>query len=193
MAAMGKLYISFGCDKMDFVELTKETAIERINFLRWDVILGLAVITVPFMLGGPQWLVGTIVNTILFLGAMKVEKKNWWLMVVLPSMAVAARGLIFGPFTWFLIYFMPVIWLGNLVLMYLFSRVKGWEGVGIASLVKVLILFGAASIYFRMGLIPRMFLRTMGIMQLMTAMAGGIIAIYLMRTVLAGRGQSSQK
>lgn len=158
-------------------------ALEKIAVVRLETVLLLAATIAPFVLARPQWLVGTIVNTILFLAAVKVERKNWWPMIILPSTAVAARGVIFGPFTWMLVYFMPVIWLGNLILMYIFTQARDWKGIGRASLFKTLILFVSANIYYKLGLAPKMFLQSMGIVQLMTAIVGGVIANLLITRI----------
>jgi len=77
----------------------------------------------PFAFGHPQWLVGTIVNACLFLGAVYLPKKYYIPLAVLPSLGVLARGLVFGPFTYFLVYFLPFIWLGNLILILVFKKI----------------------------------------------------------------------
>ncbi len=82
----------------------------------------------PFFLGHPQWLVGTVVNAGLFLSAIFCpclpagrQKIFFASVIILPSIGVLARGLVFGSFTWFLIYFLPFIWLGNLILILIFK------------------------------------------------------------------------
>ncbi|MEK7664636.1 MAG: hypothetical protein AAB361_00675 [Patescibacteria group bacterium] len=117
---------------------------------------------VPFFLGHPQWLVGTIVNACLFLTAIFLPKKFFLPLIIFPSLGVLARGLVFGPFTPFLIYFLPFIWLGNLVL----------------------ILISAANIYFKFHIVPQMFLQAMGQNQLLTALAGGIISFIILQFLL---------
>jgi hypothetical protein len=158
---------------------------------------------VPFSFGHPQWLVGTIVNTCLFLAAVFLsrcpantghrgssiseklksgpKKYLYFLpMVILPSLGVLARGIIFGPFTFFLVYLLPFIWLSNLILILtfkaLFSKAKYIPSVFFASVVKFLFLFAVANICFNFHLVPKLFLQTMGSFQLLTALSGGLIS-----------------
>ena len=143
---------------------------------------GLSFLTfvVPFLIGGPQVLVGTIVNAALFASAVLLPKKLFLPLLFFPSLAVLSRGLIFGPFTWYLVYFIPFIWAGNLGLALLFQKTRSHfgfiGGVLTASLFKQGILILGAYIYFQLHLVPELFLKTMGIYQLITALAGGVMA-----------------
>ena len=47
----------------------------------------------------------------------------------------------------------------------------------ISSIAKVFVLFFAATFYFQLQIVPQIFLTAMGILQLYTALAGGIMAI----------------
>lgn len=138
----------------------------------------------PFMVGHPQWLVGTLVNTCLFSSAFFLPKKYILPIAIFPSLGVLARGLVFGPLTSFLVYFLPFIWMGNIVLIVafrgLFSKVKYFNSLLIASALKFAVLFGVANLYLSLHLVPKMFLQTMGLFQLLTAMAGGIIAFLIL-------------
>jgi hypothetical protein len=142
---------------------------------------------VPFAFGRPQWFVGTIVNACLFLGT-----------VYLPSLGVLARGLVFGPFTYFLVYFLPFIWLGNLILILAFKKIYEFKLrrdptssnlknafskflevgslIGLPALAKFLFLFLIANIYFKFSIVPMLFVTTMGLNQLATALSGGLVA-----------------
>ena len=134
---------------------------------------------VPFSLGHPQWLVGTIVNACLFLSAIFLPKKFLPPLIILPSLGVLVRGLVFGPLTVFLIYFLPFIWLSNLVLILVFKRfynLKYFPSVFFAATIKFLLLLTAANIYFGLHLVPKLFLQTMGIGQFLTALAGGMVS-----------------
>ena len=135
---------------------------------------------VPFALGHPQWLVGTIVNACLFLGAIYLPKRYFIPLAILPSLGILVRGLVFGPFTLFLVYFLPFIWLGNLVLILLakqmFLRFGFILSAISASIIKFLFLFLIANIYFKISIVPAVFLQTMGSNQLATALAGALIS-----------------
>ncbi len=142
---------------------------------------------VPFSLGHPQWLVGTIINASLFLAAIFLPKKFFVPLIIFPSLGVLGRGIIFGPFTSFLIYFLPFIWLGNLVLISIFKvlqkkldnklhNLSFFLSVFCAATAKYLFLMAIANLYFKFHLVPAVFLQAMGINQLLTAIGGGIIA-----------------
>jgi len=143
---------------------------------------GLSILSfvVPFSFGHPQWLVGTLVNAFLFLGAFFLPTKYYAPLIIFPSLGVLGRGMIFGPFTSFLLYFLPFIWLGNLVLVVVFKKLSKRFGfifsVVPASLAKFIFLFAIANIYFQFSLVPKMFLTSMGSLQLLTALAGGAVA-----------------
>ncbi len=158
------------------------------------VFAGISILSffVPFTLGHPQWLVGAAVNACLFLTAIFLPKKYFLPVIVLPSLGVLARGLVFGPFTIFLVYFLPFIWLGNLALILTFSYLLGRPAVRFAglkfvfgvcagALVKFLLLFLIANLYFNFHIVPKIFIATMGLNQLATALAGGAAALVIIK------------
>ncbi|MBM3257662.1 MAG: hypothetical protein FJZ05_00375 [Candidatus Nealsonbacteria bacterium] len=162
------------------INLTKPTA--NLVFLGFSVLSFI----VPFSLAGPQWLVGTIVNTCLFLTAVFLPKKFFLPLILFPSLAVLTRGVIFGPFTSFLTYFLPIIWLGNFILILVFKKLyqklpysKYSLSVFLAASAKFIFLLAIANIYFDFQLIPAVFLQTMGINQFFTALAGGLVSFVL--------------
>ena len=146
------------------------------------VFIGLSFLSfsIPFSLSHPQWLVGTIVNACLFLAAISLPRKFILPLIIFPSLGVLCRGIIFGPFTMFLVYFLPFIWLGNLVLILvfkkLFSDLNYLFSAFFAAAAKFLFLFIIANIYFKFSLVPKIFLQLMGINQFLTALLGGIIS-----------------
>lgn len=139
---------------------------------------------VPFFIGHPQFIVGTIVNGALFASAILLPKKAFWPIIILPSLAVLSRGLIFGSFTPFLIYFLPFIWAGNIILIVTFQKIYPKINYGIsvliASLAKFCLLYLFAQIYFFFHLVPKLFLISMGVSQLLTALSGGILAYLIL-------------
>lgn len=140
---------------------------------------------VPFLLGHPQLLVGIVVNAFLVLAALNMDSKKVIPLALIPSMGVIARGAIFGPFTFALVYMVPFIWAGNMVLIfamkYLFvgKKTDYLVSLGAGSLVKAGLLFGAAYVLLQFSLVPALFLEAMGTVQLVTAVAGGILAFVL--------------
>src|SRR5574340_1169122 len=121
---------------------------------------------IPFALSGPQILTGTIVNVLLYIAAAKLNKKSWLLISALPSLGAFSHGIIFGPLTFFLFYFLPFIWIGNLILMYIYKQNRNFI---LASAAKTVFLFVTANIYFYFHVVPKLFVTTMGLLQLETA------------------------
>ncbi|MFH0937378.1 MAG: hypothetical protein V1808_03720 [Candidatus Daviesbacteria bacterium] len=156
--------------------------------------LSLLSFTVPFCLGGPQFLVGIIINTALFASVIFLPNKYFWPIIVLPSLAVLSRGIIFGPLTPFLIYFLPFIWLGNFGLIYIFKKTYQNSGflkaMFLAGAGKQILLILSAQIFFNFKIVPSVFLATMGINQLLTAIAGGLIAYFLFHKFIYGAKKS---
>ncbi len=150
------------------------------------LVLSVLSFTIPFSLGHTQWLVGTIVNTALFLAAIFLPKKYFLPLTVFPSLGVLARGIIFGPLTFSLVYFLPFIWLANLILIVTFKRlflyIKYLPSVFFSATIKFLFLYAIANIYFEFHVVPKIFLQTMGIAQLFTALAGGIISFIIFKS-----------
>ena len=146
---------------------------------------------VPFLLGHPQWLVGSIVNCSLILAAIFLSEKFFLPLSILPSIAVLLRGLIFGPFTYFLIYFLPFIWLANILLIFVFRFFynqikinfyffKFFISLFFSAFLKFLVLTTIARLYFNFHLVPAIFLQLMGINQFITAFSGGIFAFLIL-------------
>lgn len=149
--------------------------------------VGLSVFSfsIPFYLAGPQWLIGTIVNLGLFLGAFFLPKKFIFPLVIFPSLGVLCRGVVFGPLTMFLVYFLPFIWLANLILAAVFKklllRLNYFFSIFLAAAAKCLFLFITANIYFSFSFVPKIFLQLMGLNQFLTAFAGGLISWIIFR------------
>ncbi|KKR00996.1 MAG: hypothetical protein UT26_C0037G0021, partial [Microgenomates group bacterium GW2011_GWC1_39_12] len=86
----------------------------------------------------------------------------------------------FGPFTIYLVYFLPFIWVGNYLLMYVAKS----SSFLVAALAKSLFLFLIAYIFVSLHIVPKIFLTAMGILQLVTALVGGIAAIGISKYLL---------
>ncbi len=150
---------------------------------------------VPFTLGHPQELVGIIVNATLILGAIEIGPV-WRVAPLLfaPSLGVLARGLIFGPFTPFLIIMLPFIWTGNAILVFGFRelyrkrRINYGITLGISALVKSGFLFLSAFVLVSASILPVLFLTAMGITQLFTALTGGVLAFGLHKSGITRLG-----
>ncbi|MBN1792697.1 hypothetical protein JW826_03365 [Candidatus Woesearchaeota archaeon] len=145
------------------------------------VIYGLLAFFTPFMLGHPQMVVGTVVNAYLILGATYLKGHKLLPLIILPTFGVVARGMLFGPFTIFVIYMIPFIWAGNAILTYSYRWLRHAKmnyalSVAIGATFKTAFLFGAAYALVKFSIVPALFLTTMGLFQLYTALAGGAVA-----------------
>jgi len=159
----------------------KTVALPESLLLRFDLILTIAAFLVPLLVSGPQWLTGTLVNFFLLAFASELPKKNLLPIIVLPSLGALGHGVLFGTYTPFLLYFLPFIWLGNFALVSIFksvnSSVSPFVGVLAGSVAKVCVIYFAALFYFQLSIVPSLFLVAMGIIQLYTALAGGILLL----------------
>ena len=136
----------------------------------------------PLFIGHPQIFVGIMVNTLLIASALNIKGTKLLPVIIAPSLGALSRGVLFGPFTIFLIYMIPFIWIGNTILVFSFKWLKlrlkknYWLTLGISSLLKSGFLFLAAYVLYSLGIVPVIFLTAMGVMQLITALSGGIAA-----------------
>ncbi len=134
---------------------------------------------IPFFLAGPQLLVGSIVNALLVIAALRLNNEKILPLIFLPSLGVLARGLVFGPWTWYLVYFIPFIWASNYLFVILIKKYKENKllSITIPSFFKALFLTGIALILVGFNIVPDIFLIAMSIFQLATALIGSSIVI----------------
>lgn len=170
---------------MEKVLALKKTKI-RIGIGRYEFAFYItASILIPFLLGHPQLLVGSVINMILTLVALNLSWKKALPIILLPSLAVALRGAVFGPFTVFLLYLTPFIWLGNSLFVGAIKKFKRNNVVAVvlSSLLKAGFLYLSAFLLFKLGVIPKIFLTAMGVFQLYTALIGGSSALLIMQSI----------
>jgi hypothetical protein len=139
----------------------------------------------PFLIGHPQLLVGTIINFLLIKSAFQTNFKKTLPIIILPSLSVFFRGMMFGNLTKQLIYLIPFIILGNLTLVLIskqyFKKNKHIIGKPLLGiLIKVAIIFIGTIIVYAIGLVPIFFLHTMASLQIITA----LIALFFFTTEL---------
>ncbi len=153
-------------------------AFENIEMVVYSVVC----FFVPFFMGHPQLAVGIAVNAALVAAALNVRSYKLLPVIMLPSLGVLSRGVIFGPFSKFLVYMIPFIWVGNAILVFSFKHFKlqkkysYFNTLVIGSLLKSGFLFLCALILVKMSIVPVMFLAAMGAVQAGTAFAGGTAA-----------------
>jgi hypothetical protein len=137
---------------------------------------------VPFFFSNPQLLVGSIVNFILAYAAFELPWKKIMPIIFLPSIAALLSGLIFGPMSSFLLYMVPFIWAGNILLVFYIKRFwSSARSAVIPSVYKAGLIFSAALLLHAAGVVPAVFLIAMGPLQLITALAGTNAALLVKR------------
>ncbi len=136
----------------------------------------------PLFVGHPQIVVGIGVNAALILAALNLKGCKLLPVILLPSLGVLSRGLLFGPLTIFLIYFIPFIWISNALLVFAFKffklkyKLNYFLTLFLGIVFKCSFLFVSALLLFKLGIVPAMFLSAMGYMQIITAICGGLVA-----------------
>jgi len=170
------------CEEDNFWNLQERFVSHNLEVIE-VISYSLIAFALPFILGHPQWLVGTIVNAFLMRCAISFRLKSALPVIIFPSLGVLCAGLLFGGYTSLLLFFIPVIWIGNLGygLGYKYflqnKKISRWCCPTIAAFFKAGILFSYALLMvFGFGF-PAMFLTTMGIIQLITALSGGYIGL----------------
>jgi hypothetical protein len=148
--------------------------------LTLSLVLFVLAFCIPLLFNGSQIVTGVIVNTLLFIAAARVSKRVLPLLAMIPSLGALSHGFLFGTLTMYLVYFLPFIWIGNMLLMYVArSHKKHAFSFANAAISKSIFLYGTAFVFVALHLVPKLFLSAMGIMQFVTAIVGGIFALGL--------------
>ena len=167
--------------------MLKEVEIKRskvVNIFKKEwfqiTLLTLLSISAPLIIKSPQILVGSIVNFTLTFSVLRLGFKKTLPSVIFPSLFAYGSNILFGGATFFLIYFLPIIFVGNAVYILLIKSLKlNIFNILISSFCKSIILFLFAYIFVNHFNFPSMFLSSMGYMQLITAVIGGYIGFFL--------------
>lgn len=180
---------------------TKTLALDKSTLLSINTFLPLIAFAIPLFISGPQILTGSLVNCFLFLSSNYSSKKAQYAIIILPSIGALLNGVIFGKFTPFLAYFLPFIWMGNYILVRtftLFARhpdegrgldsklipwIPAFAGMTLSALLKSVFLFVFVFVFFKLSIVPRVFLTAMGIFQFITAIIGGILFLGINKIV----------
>jgi len=147
--------------------------------LLWTIGFIVSAVVFPALLAHTpqnQWITGTIVNTIIFIAVWRVGVVNAALVAILPSSVALIRGLLPAPMA----VLIPWIILSNIVLIAIFYTLKKYPFAGIisASFAKFLFLFAITSFFIKLSA-PLVFM--MQWPQLVTALAGGLIAVGIIK------------
>ena len=161
---------------------TKTIAYPQTKSIFFEYTLIALAFLIPLFISGPQFLTGTVVNSLIFLFALQQPNlKRTLPFIIAPSIGTIGNGILFGTVTHFLFYFLPFIWMANYVLIVSFksllkknSLIVSVVGSGI---LKFLTLFFVAYLFTIGKIVPSIFIQFMGLFQLYTALAGGILAL----------------
>jgi hypothetical protein len=135
------------------------------------------------MMGMPQYATGPLVNTMLYIAAVFVGIWGGVAIGLVTPVIAFWRGILPAP----LGPMIPFIALGNAVLVIVYGLLEKrnkYVAVIIASVVKYLVLSGGVRI---LGDLPPKIAKMMQVPQLITALAGGAIAV-LLSEILIRRG-----
>lgn len=151
------------------------------------------VLTTVFGINSPiasnsQYVVGTIVNTVLITVGLNV--KGWKQIVgliTLPSISAMSSGLIFKTANIYSVYMIPAIWLGNFAFIYLYRKLAVQKNLNyiLTSIISILTkasiiylgfrIFTIATIIPNAGKIFTALNFSMGINQIITASIAAVI------------------
>ena len=173
---------------------------KKFEIIQW-IILSILIFVVPMIIpqllsglfGETSWIaahsqyvVGTIVNTVLITSAINVKGfKQIAGLVTLPSISAIGSGLIFKSASIYTVYMIPAIWAGNFVFVYLYRKLFVSKKVNyilssIASIiVKVAIIYTFFKVLTLAVNIPSPMLKalnmSMGMNQAITASIAAVI------------------
>ncbi len=158
---------------------TFPVATYRTKELAWTFAFTFAAVIFPALLAhtpANQWITGTIVNAILFLAVWRLGIMNASFVALLPSSVALVRGLLPAP----LAILIPYIIISNLILISVFHALKKrlLLGVVAASFSKFFFLFAVTFSFVR---VASPLVQMMHWPQLMTALAGGLLATGLIK------------
>lgn len=141
--------------------------------------LGVVALAVLFPLFPLREITGPLVNALLFIAVVILGVRNALLICFLPSIMSVSVGIL--PIV--ALPLVPVIIIGNVLLVLLFNNFQKknfWLGVVSASLVKFIFIYSLATLivseFISNPKLSAIVGQTMGYLQLVSALLGGIIA-----------------
>lgn len=163
--------------KLDILTNTNYTISKTIEIVEFFVYYGISLV-VPFTIWWPQWLVWSLVNMALILAALNLDIKKLIPIIILPSLWVLARGIVFWQFTVFLVYMIPIIWIANTILVLgMKLNYKKWINLIIGVSWKVAFIFLGTIVLIKLNILPAIFIKSMWLIQLYTAIIWWILAL----------------
>jgi hypothetical protein len=150
--------------------------------IQFAVLLGV-VTAAPLI--NQQAITGTIVNVALFISTVLLGAQNAILIGLVPSLIALSVGLLPAV----LAPAIPFIMIGNTILILVFDYLRQknyWLGITVSGFLKFLFLFGTSSIVVSLLLKKEIAAKVAAMMswpQLFTAMAGGVIAYFILKSI----------
>jgi len=167
-------------NQQETIATTFPIAAYQTKDLLWTIGFFIAAVIFPALFAHTpqnQWITGTVVNALIFLAVWRIGAVNAVLIAFLPSSIALIRGLLPAPMA----VLIPYIILSNIVLIAIFYALKKYPLAGIisASLAKFLFLFVISTYFIK---ITGSLLVMTQWPQLLTALAGGLIAVGIIKT-----------
>jgi hypothetical protein len=153
--------------------------------LQLSIILALA-ITFPILLPHQQLILGSFINALLYVAAIRIKGIKAYLPAFLPSLVVAALSILFAKSS--IIAMLPIIWCGNCVLVYITKKFgKDWEAIGLASLLKPIVMGFGTWMLITTRIVPAKMLVPFFGLQFVTAICGALLVsltLFLYNTLI---------
>lgn len=163
-----------------FIQAVSLNKSKVISLAQFAILLGVSIVAPLFHF---QPLTGPIVNAALFIATVILGAQSAILIGFLPSLIALAVGTLPAP----LAPMVPFIMVSNTILIVTFGHLKEknfWAAVVTASILKFLFLFSTSYIVVQLATQPKIASKIAIMMswpQLLTALAGGIIAWLLLK------------
>lgn len=163
---------------------TTEVKADTTGIVQYGYILWFLSFCIPLVFSASQLITGILVNALLFLGAARLSKREVLPLVVFPSLGAISHGVLFGPYTPLLYYVLPFLWLGNYLLVWAYQHTISLPSlvrVALSAFLKFIFLVSIAYLFVQANILPAQFIVSLGIIQLGTAVCGGVVALGLMK------------
>lgn len=161
------------------------------------ILISIGLFLVPFLIpqffgGNSQYIVGAIVNCSLIVTGINI--KGWKKiigLVTLPSVAALTSGLVINTASIYSMYMIPIIWLGNMLIIYVYRYllVERKKNYLLSSFCAIALKTGVIFLGFNVLCVLHIFpskvaevlFIAMGINQLITATCGSLFAFIIIK------------
>ena len=167
------------------MEKVKVLGLQNVKVKMLAQFASLLAIAVILPLFHQQWLTGPLVNAILFIAVVLLGSQNAIIMGLLPSTIALAAGLLPAV----LAPMVPFIIISNTIMIVAFDKAKDknfWVGIVGASVLKFIFLWSTSYLVILLLLNKEIAAKVSAMMswpQLVTAIAGGVIAYVFLKSI----------